>query len=817
MLTTNTAFRTLAASVLVVSVAGSVVPAHAEESMAPAPTAGDAERAGTVAFRVVDTKGTLIPCRLSFFAPDGTRPDLFPNADADPDNLAVRRNVVYSIKGTGSITVPEGRYTVWATHGIEWSVASTTFDLTANKTEAFTLELEHQVDTTGWVSGDFHLHTLTHSGHGDANMPERIISLVGEGVEFAVATDHNHNTDYLPTMKQVGATPYMTSVTGNEVSTPIGHLNAYPLEADRPIPPHRFPAADPIFKFIREEPNRFGVVPIIQLNHPRWSGINFFGQTGLDPVTGISTSDAYSDDFDTIEIFNENENWGFYDPDETDKPISSGSFSVLRDWYNLLNRGHTAAAVGNSDSHDVESEIAGIPRNFIRSSTDDPSAIDPAEIVGYQREKAVFTTSGPFIEYTVNGADMGQTVSLNNRSDEVEVSVRVQAAHWIDCDVVKVVVNGDVVREIPVSESTRVERLRTTVRVPIEGDSWLTLLAEGDESLAPIVHDQGRPILPMAVMNPVWIDADGDGVWIPPAANAQDTVSAHRNARSLLGSAEAKSPARRALLAQAIGADKPSYAVDAIRALLRDKDRFVRLSAARAAEHLADPALLPAIAKASGNAGNDAHLRMALFMADLACGSGTRSEAETREALMTLLEEGGKPLLSRFSDQLMPLIGGEPVRDFKFVGMFDASEMADVIDRVYTPETAPDAGPFDTKTGAKDWAPIRADARGYVNLLFAEPQAEARTDAIAYLRTWVVAPEAMETLLAFGTDDGARLWINGEPLVEDPTNHSADPLQHLIRVNLKEGRNELLLKVVNGGGDFGVYMRFLGDLEISAE
>ena len=31
-------------------------------------------------------------------------------------------------------------------------------------------------------------------------MNERIISLVGENVEFAVATDHNHNTDYQPTI-----------------------------------------------------------------------------------------------------------------------------------------------------------------------------------------------------------------------------------------------------------------------------------------------------------------------------------------------------------------------------------------------------------------------------------------------------------------------------------------------------------------------------------------------------------------------------------------------------------------------------------------
>ena len=30
-------------------------------------------------------------------------------------------------------------------------------------------------------------------------------TLIGEGVEFAVATDHNHNTDYGPTVEQLGA------------------------------------------------------------------------------------------------------------------------------------------------------------------------------------------------------------------------------------------------------------------------------------------------------------------------------------------------------------------------------------------------------------------------------------------------------------------------------------------------------------------------------------------------------------------------------------------------------------------------------------
>ncbi len=70
---------------------------------------------------------------------------------------------------------------------------------------------------------------MTHSGHGDADLEERVITCIAEGLEFAVATDHNHNTDYHSTMKKLGAGSPLTAVTRNEVPGPTGHLNAFPL------------------------------------------------------------------------------------------------------------------------------------------------------------------------------------------------------------------------------------------------------------------------------------------------------------------------------------------------------------------------------------------------------------------------------------------------------------------------------------------------------------------------------------------------------------------------------------------------------------
>ena len=63
---------------------------------------------------------------------------------------------------------------------------------------------------------------------------ERIVTLAGEGVELAISTDHNHHTDYSPTVTELHVGERITTVTGNEVSTPIGHMNAFPLDPEDP-------------------------------------------------------------------------------------------------------------------------------------------------------------------------------------------------------------------------------------------------------------------------------------------------------------------------------------------------------------------------------------------------------------------------------------------------------------------------------------------------------------------------------------------------------------------------------------------------------
>jgi len=782
---------------------------EAEGTDAVSPAAGPIENPAVLRFEILDGEDRAIPGRLTFVPAEGPpTPDLFPNAGARPDDLAVRKNTVASLSGRGAITVPPGDYTVYASRGIEWSIDSRKLSLEPGESAIFSARLRHEVDTSGWVSGDFHLHTLTYSGHGDSNLPERIITIVAEGLEFAVATDHNHHTDYRPTMRELGVDDELSTVTGNEVSVPIGHFNAFPLDPARKPPRSDYRDANPLFELLRAEPNEHGVRPIIQVNHPRWGSIDYFGQAGLDPVTGLATRATYCDDFDSVEVFNENAGWGYYDADlPGDRSVGAGIHSVLEDWFLLLNRGYRIAAVGNSDSHTVHSAFAAYPRNYVPSDAERPGEIRVADVAEAIRARRVFTTLGPFVEMTVDGAPMGSEVASEDRA--ANVSLRVQAASWIDCDRVKIVVNGDVALTLPVVETRAVERFRAGLRVPLRGDSWIAVLVEGDDPLAPVVPDHGRPILPLAVTNPVWVDADGDGEITSPYAGAVRAVRTAGSADEVFP--PGVPPAERSLRLLAAHASPPQWAGDLARRGLEDDDRGVRKAAARLAERLSDAELLPWIAQASALAENDPYLDLCLVRAALACG------AKKLPTLMAYVDRNGERALSRYGTELQPLLPRRFVSSWRVAGYFPNPDRETLTAVAYGPETSTDpAATFAGKSGTPvTWSERQTGENGYLDLLDPRGASDLPENAIAYAETWLVSPDEREVPFALGTDDGCRLLLNGEPIVEAVTRRGASPWQHFGKLPLRAGRNRVLVKVENGTGDFGLYFQVF-DAEVSA-
>ncbi len=76
-------------------------------------------------------------------------------------------------------------------------------------------------------------------------------------------------------------------------------------------------------------------------------------------------------------------------------------------------------------------------------------------------------------------------------------------------------------------------------------------------------------------------------------------------------------------------------------------------------------------------------------------------------------------------------------------------------------------------------------------------------DAVAYGLTYLNAPTDMDATLAIGSDDGVAVWLNGQEVHRKALGRAYLPRADRVPVRLRAGRNTLLLKVNQGGGDWG--------------
>ena len=80
---------------------------------------------------------------------------------------------------------------------------------------------------------------------------------------------------------------------------------------------------------------------------------------------------------------------------------------------------------------------------------------------------------------------------------------------------------------------------------------------------------------------------------------------------------------------------------------------------------------------------------------------------------------------------------------------------------------------------------------------------------LAYGYCEIESSEDRVCILAMGTNDGGRLWLNGEQIWDRPEGRSLLPDNDLIPVLLRKGQNILLLKVEERGNKWGFCVRFL--------
>lgn len=454
--------------------------------------------------------------------------------------------------------IPFGHYRIVAARGLEYELATADVELPANRGEiTVDLPLARTVDTRGYFAADMHIHSGSPDGTGSwdslVTPEDRVKTEAASGIEVVVSSDHDYLTDLgAPIAHLWPEAPPMASIVGDEASASFGHFNAMPVAVDATrtdtngaLSAAQVQSMSP--KQLFERLHGLPTAPLVQLNHPRLPFAAYFNDPRTCDWHDLTRPPRCSLDFEAIEVLN---GW---------LACAGKVHETLDDWYALLGFGVTLAATGNSDTHGSSNIEAGFPRSYVRVANDSVPGFDEGEFVGAVRARRVVATTGPFLTLRVGSEAEGDMVAPTPTAAgtlEVHVSLRLQAASWVKVDVVRLLVDGHVVKSWNVASANGAPASLfqiDDVPVTVTADAAITAEAEGatplpswmvgefllDPQLIMICGNPAQPgMIPFGVTNPVFVDADGDGIfraammapraaavhdaWVPPPLGPND-------------------------------------------------------------------------------------------------------------------------------------------------------------------------------------------------------------------------------------------------------------------------------------------------------
>jgi len=454
----------------------------------------------TLNVSIADGDGAPIPARVQLIPIDG-------EAHAPAGLYGERRvmrgrtDVRYVTDGAASLRVPATPHRLVVSYGFEHEIAVVDLDPADGESLTESVVLERALETPGVLCGDFHLHT---NRSFDTQDPAalKVLASAAEHLEIPVRSDHEWIGDFEAEIAALGLTDRLYSMGSLELTTfTFGHFGVFPLD---PVAGARNAGAiDWIARgpaeVLGEAASRTGAhgAATVMINHPREGGslLGYFNAAGFDPDTGdVAVPDNWYDGFTLVEVFN-------------DSDFDANAEGVVRDWFGLLRHGHTAFAVGSSDSHQVADKPVGWPRTCVDVGVDTAPELR-ALGAGHLRDRMLAGAStivgGVFVDAVARGgAGPGETVPDAMARETIDVTVR--APSWVTVDRLRVIVDGEVTETIALDETTRdpldpVVRLRAPIEVAVDPGSFVVLVADGEGDLEPVYRSRR----PFGVTNPIF-------------------------------------------------------------------------------------------------------------------------------------------------------------------------------------------------------------------------------------------------------------------------------------------------------------------------
>ncbi|MEK7487240.1 MAG: hypothetical protein AABZ60_23155, partial [Planctomycetota bacterium] len=364
-----------------------------------------------IAFQVTDTfTDALIPAKVTV---KGTGTTLDPNFGTR--NLAAGdRNIIYTRSGVGSIPLLTGTYDVFFSRGMEWDVVVASISVPG--TGSISASLTHEVDSTGFIGADFHVHAEG-SFDSSVSVEDRIDSAVGEGIDIVIASEHDKIANWSNQVFLSQLTPYVRAYDGvectanipaipNSLAIPqtIGHWISFPQR----LTPEAGGNGAPQDEFIRPAllmnalalnsdfvgnisinpvPGTirgFSGVPMI-LAHPNTAsvaglGIGYHTNFGYDSTADLASA---TNAFYTVPVTGAGVTRNLdYNMLEVLSGVSQSEYiTTLLDWFSFLDQGEFKTAIGVSDTHDLKTPV-GFPRTYFEVSDDNPLTMEDGDFIG---------------------------------------------------------------------------------------------------------------------------------------------------------------------------------------------------------------------------------------------------------------------------------------------------------------------------------------------------------------------------------------------------------------------------------------------------
>ena len=244
-----------------------------------------------------------------------------------------------------------------------------------------------------WFSGGLHAHTV----HSDGKLTTQELAAAAraDGLDFLAITDHNNSVHQLDRIDAPG----LLLITGEEVTTPGGHMNVWGLAGPRAFVDFRVSPGDPRIQTLVDAAHAAGA--LASINHPY---VDCFA---------CAWTHAIPEGIDALEIANR------------DAQTLAQSVAM---WDVLLRQGRRVTAVGASDYHRPGQNAIGTASVRVWAEELSRRAILDAIRQGRVVVMADGKTPPPILQARAGGrvASVGDSVSVKP-AELIEVEVAAAA------------------------------------------------------------------------------------------------------------------------------------------------------------------------------------------------------------------------------------------------------------------------------------------------------------------------------------------------------------------------------------------------------